>query len=279
MHQLLQMAHKTIAQQHWCRPGQEVQGTHSPGSISLCPLCCLQAHAGQPRYMAALTAVLLQAGIADPDLVQALLADHDCWPALLTLCTPQLSTPAEKHAQRLSRLSPHAGLLTPGSADVGCASRQQEVPPRGRSEGKADTILEPGCGGDNTTQQSPCDPADAAGTGVSSRWQSDKLLWAHHMQHTASAASHVAQLITSFVQSQPEAGAPPGKHTGMDSLVALLQCYAMWAETAARPMCAPVWPPQAQLQRHQHAMLEHVAQAGMQRVCIARCCWRDSAKL
>lgn len=129
-------------------------------------------------------------------------------------------------------------------------------------------VSEPDCAGDDATQQTPCTQANAADAEVSSSQQSDKLLRAVHMQHTASAASHVAQLITSFVQSQPEAGSLLGKHAGMDSLVTLLQCYAMCAETAARPLCAPVWPPQAQLQRQQHAMLEHVAQAGMQRVAL-----------
>jgi len=42
-----------------------------------------------PSYMTALTAVLLQAATAVPDLVQAHLADQHCWPALLAICKPK----------------------------------------------------------------------------------------------------------------------------------------------------------------------------------------------
>lgn len=212
--------------------------------------------------MAALTAVLLQAGTADPDLVQALLADHDCWPALLAVCTAQPSTPAQTHTQRLHQLSSDACLPTVGLAVAGCGEcTQQEVLPQCGLKSNAGMASEPGCAGDST-QQVLCDQEEAAEDGGNPNRQSSSLLWTHDMQHTASAVSHVAQLITCFVQSQSELGSPPEKHSGTDSLIALLHCYAVHAATASCPLSAPVWPPQGQLQRQQHAMLEHVAQAG-----------------
>ena len=122
-------------------------------------------------------------------------------------------------------------------------------------------VSEP-CGEDDAAQQLPCDPDRAVDSAVSPSQQSDHSLQAHHMLHTASAMSHVAQLITCLVQSQPECDIPPGTYGGTDCLRTLLHCYALYAHTASRPLSAPVWPAQVQAQQQQHAMLEHVAQAG-----------------
>ena len=237
--------------------------------LSACDLTtpvALQAHCHQPRYMTALTAVLLQAAIADPDLVRAHLTDHHCWPALLALCTCQPSASAEQHAQRLSQLSGSDCLSAAGLSISGRSTRQESHPGSATGTARnADIVAEPNCEED-ITQQLPCDhkkPGDAV---VSPNHQSDQLLLAQHMQHTANAVSHVAQLITCFVQSQPESGVASSTYAGTDSLKALLHCYVVYAETACRPLSAPVWPAQVQAQQRQHAMLEHVAQAGE---CVA----------
>ena len=211
----------------------------------------------------ALTAVILQAAIADPDLVRVHLADHHCWPALLAVCTCQPSASAEQHAQRLSQLSGSDCLSTVGPSISGLASTKQESHP-GSATGtarSADIGTKPTCEED-IAQQLPCDQHKAGDAAVSPNHQSDQLLLAQHMQHTASAASHVAQLITCFAQSQPESGVSSSTYAGTDGLKAMLHCYAVYADTASRPLSAPVWPAQLQAQRQQHAVLEHVAQAG-----------------
>lgn len=225
----------------------------------------LQAHSGQPRYMTALTAVLLQAAIADPDLVRAHLADHHCWPALLALCMCLPSSCATQHAQRLSQLSARNSLSAFGSSSFGPASTKPESGPDCISTGtacNADMASEP-CGEDDAAQQQLAyDPDKAVDSAGSPSQQRDQSLRTQHMQHTAGAVSHVAQLIICLVQSQPECDIPPGIYAGTDSLRALLHCYALYADTASRSLSAPVWPAQVQAQQQQHAMLEHVAQAG-----------------
>ena len=211
--------------------------------------------------MTALTAVLLQAAIADPDLVRAHLADHHCWPALLPLCTCQPSTPVTQHAQRLSQLSARNTLPASGLSSLGPASSKQESGPDCTTGTACNMVSEP-CGEDNAAQQLPSEPDKAADSAGSPSQQSDHSLQAHHMLHTAGAVSHVAQLITCLVQSQPECDILLGTYAGTDSLKALLHCYALYADTASRPLSAPVWPAQVQAQQQQHAMLEHVALAG-----------------
>ena len=227
----------------------------------------LQAHSARPRFMTALTAVLLQAAVADPDLIRAHLADHHCWPALLALCMSKPSASAEQHAQRLSQLSVSDCLSTVGLSISALASTEKGSYPSSATgtARNADMISEPAWE-EETALQLPCDQDKAADAAVSPSQQSDQLLLAQHMQHTASCVSHVAQLITCFVQSQPESGASTSTYAGIDSLKALLRCYVAYAETASRALSAPVWPAQVQAQQQQHAMLENVAQAGE---CVA----------
>lgn len=223
----------------------------------------LQAHGGQPRYTTALTAVLLQAAIADPDLVQAHLADHHCWPALLALCTSQPSAPAEQHAQRLSQLSGCDSLSTSGLDISDLTSTSQGIAPGSATDAarNADILSEPE-DDENTVQQLPRDQDKAGDAAVSPSHQCNQRSVPQHMQHTANCVIHVAQLITCFVQSQPESGLSSDAYAGTDSLKALLHCYAMYAEAASCRLSAPVWPAQVQAQQQQQAMLEHVAQAG-----------------
>lgn len=227
--------------------------------------CGLQAYSSQPTYMTALTAVLLQAAIADPDLVQAHLADHHCWPALLALCTCQPSTSAAQHAQRFSQLSACNSLSALGSSSFGPASTKQDSDPdcTTGTACNADMVSEP-YDVDDAAQQLPCDPDKAVDSVGSPILQSGQSLQANHMLHTASAVSHVAQLIICLLQSQPECNRSPSTYAGTDTL---LHCYALYADTASRPLSAPVWPAQVQAQQQQHAMLEHVAQAG--ECCVA----------
>ena len=112
---------------------------------------------------------------------------------------------------------------------------------------------------DGTSQQMGCDRDKAADAAGSPSQQFHKL---PYTQQTASTASHVAQIITCCLQSQPDCGRSLETYAGTDSLKALLHCYAVHAAMASCPLSAPVWPAQAQEQRQQHAMLEHVAQAG-----------------
>lgn len=234
-----------------------------PTSLSSHLIVALQAHSAHPKYLTALTAVLLQAAVADPDLVQAHLADHHCWSALLTSCTLQPSTSDEHHAQCLSQLSGSDCLSALGLSNFGPASTKQErdLDSGTGTASNVDVVWDPDCER-NTAQQLLCDQDNAGDAAGSPSHQRDQLSLVQHTQNTASYVTHVAQLITCFVQSQPDAGESFSTYAGADSLKALLHCYVGCAETASRPLSAPVWPAQVQAQQQQHAMLERVAQAG-----------------
>jgi len=221
-----------------------------------------------PSYMTALTAVLLQAAIADPDLVQAHLADQQCWPALLAVCKPEPTASALQHAHRLTQLAgtqynslshlhrsstaSHQQLpslhtsadLSPEavSADVaGCTEAfssnvKQQEPTQGRSSRHKSTLAEDLVEGD--------------------------LSHAQYAASTAGAASHVAQMITTMVQNQAvQSDTPPG-YANADALEALLHCYNEHAQAASSQLPEPVWPVQNARQKQQQAMLQHIAHAG-----------------
>ncbi len=221
-----------------------------------------------PSYMMALTAVLLQAAIADPDLVQAHLADQHCWPALLTVCTPEPTASALQHAHRLTQL---AGTKHGPLADLHCSSTasDQQLPSLHTSADlspdpvSADVADGTAAFRSNAEHQEPTQ-------GRSSRHKSTMavdlvegdLSHAQHAASTAGAASHVAQMITAMVQSQAvQCDTPPG-YAGLDALEALLHCYSEHAQAASSQLPEPVWPVQNARQKQQQAMLQHVAQAG-----------------
>lgn len=222
----------------------------------------MQAPGATGSYMTALTAVLLQAAIADPDLVQALLADQQCWPALLAVCTPKATPPATHHAHRLEQLgcSRHRQsdcLPTPTSpmqqdmlapqlpsalsseATLVDVSAKHQVP----SKSKGSQGSRPSC-------------ATAVGPG------DEELLQAACEASTAGAAGHVAQLITIMVQSQAGVSGTTAGYVGLEALEALLHCYSRHAKAASSQLPAPVWPAVAAGHRQQQAMLQHVAEAG-----------------
>jgi hypothetical protein len=220
-----------------------------------------------PSYMMALTAVLLQAAIADPDLVQAHLADQQCWPALLAICKPEPTASAVQHAHHLTQLActKHGPL-----AHCHCSSTtsHQHLPSPHTS---ADLSPEAVCADvadctealrSNAKHQEPTQ-------GRSSRHRStmavdlveEDVLHAQHAASTAGAASHVAQ-ITAMMQNQAVQGDTPPGYANADALEALLHCYSMHAQAASSQLPEPVWPMQNARQKQQQAMLRHVAQAG-----------------
>ncbi len=221
-----------------------------------------------PSYMMALTAVLLQAAIADPDLVQAHLADQHCWPALLAVCKPESTASALQHAHRLTQLADtHHNSLSHLHCS-GTASHQH-LPSLHTS---ADLSLEAVSANvaDCTVAFSSSAKHQETTPGSSSRHRTTMVVdlvegdlsHAQHAASTAGAASHVAQMITAMVQSQAvEGDAPPGYATA-DALETLLHCYSEHAGAASSQLTEPVWPVQSAQQKQQQAMLQHVACAG-----------------
>ncbi|DBA67372.1 TPA: hypothetical protein ACH3X2_001663 [Trebouxia sp. C0005] len=221
-----------------------------------------------PSYLMALTAVLLQAAIADPDLLQAHLADQHCWPALLAICKPEPTASAMQHAHCLTQL---AGTHHNSLAHSHCsrtASHQQlpslhasaGVPPEAVSVDVADCTE---AFSSNAKHQEPAQ-------GRSSRHRSTTavdlvegdLSHAHYAASSAGAASHVAQLITAMVQSQAVEGDIAPGYASLNALEALLHCYSVHAQAASNQLPGPVWPMQNARQKQQQAMLQHVAHAG-----------------
>jgi len=221
-----------------------------------------------PSYMTALTAVLLQAAIADPDLVQAHLADQHCWPALLAICNPEPTASALQHANRLAQL---AGTHHNSLSHLHCSgtASHQHLP---SSHTSADLSLEAVSAdvADCTEVFRSSAKRQEPTAGRSSRHRSTMamdpvegdLSHAQHAASTAGAASHVAQMITAMVQSQAvQSDTPPG-YAGLDALEALLHCYSEHAQAASSQLPEPVWPVQSAQQKQQQAMLQHVAHAG-----------------
>ncbi len=218
-----------------------------------------------PSSMMALTAVLLQAAIADPDLVQAHLADQHCWRALLAVCKPEPTASALQHAHRLTQLAGthHESLYCSGTTSY------QPLPSLHTS---ADLSREAVCAdvADGTEAFSSNAKHQEPTQGRSSRHKPTMALdlgegdlsYAQHAASTAGAASHVAQMITAMVQSQAvQSDTPPG-YANADALEALLHCYSEHAQAAACQLSEPVWPMQSAQQKQQQAMLQHVAHAG-----------------
>ena len=222
----------------------------------------MQAPGATGSYMTALTAVLLQAAIADPDLVQALLADQHCWPALLAVCTPKATPPATHHAHRLEQLgcsrhrqagclptptspmqqdmlAPHSFSALPSEATLADVNAEHQVPYKGKGSQDSRQGCSTGVG-----------PGD------------EKLLQAACEASTAGAAGHVAQLMTVMVQSQAGVSGTTAGYVGLEALEALLHCYSRHAKAASSQLPAPVWPAVAAGHRQQQAMLQHVAEAG-----------------
>ena len=224
--------------------------------------------------MTALTAVVLQAAIADPDLVHAHLADHNCWPALLAVCTSQPSTAARQHAQRVHQLSSSNSMPAPASSGSGlstiqpeelCGSSNAMTHSRDRAAGwhAADDITPGGTDQQQPHSQTQAAKGKALDTTAGAGQHDGQGMWLGPVQATPGAASHVAQLTTCLVQSQ--SGSNSGMsdaYAGIDSLTALLHCYVAHASLASCPLAVPVWPAKVQQQQQQHAMLEHAAQAG-----------------
>ncbi|DBB03962.1 TPA: hypothetical protein ACH3X1_013032 [Trebouxia sp. C0004] len=220
-----------------------------------------------PSYMMALTAVLLQAAIADPDLVQAHLADQHCWPALLAVCKPEPTTSALQHAHRLTQLAyTHHNSL----AHFQCFRTTPHHLPSPHTS--ADLSPEPVCADvadgtaafrSNAKQQEPTPGRSSShrSTTAVDLVEGD-LSHAQHAASTAGAASHVAQIITVMVQSQAVEGDTAPGYAGLDTLQALLHCYSVHAQAASCQLPEPVWPVQTARQKQQQAMLQHVAQAG-----------------
>ena len=221
--------------------------------------------------MAALTAVVLQAAIADPDLVHAHLADHTCWPALLALCTYQPSAAARQHAQRVHQLSSCHSMPASASASSdlkttlhqalnGTATVMTHSRGRTTSWQAAGDICQQGADQQEPRSQAQAAKGKATDTTAGTDQGDEQGTWSGPEQAAEGAASHVAQLITCLVQSQT--GSNNDTYSGIDSLTALLHCYVAHASAASCQLAAPVWPGQVQQQQQQHAMLEHVAQAG-----------------
>ncbi len=211
----------------------------------------------------ALTAVLLQAAIADPDLVQAHLADQACWPVLLAIFKPQPTSSETQHRQRLEQLGASSYLLSGGSdAQRGMMPRHSPSnlsSEQGRTVPSAQPPLtgsrqqyssEDNCSQGCSQKSAATEPAD------------EEFLQAGYEACTAGAASHVAQLITLLTQSQASHSSTARTYAGADALEALLHCYSTNAHPSSRQLPVPVWPAQAQRQRQQQAMLQHVAEAG-----------------
>ena len=221
-----------------------------------------------PSYMMALTAVLLQAAIADPDLVQAHLADQHCWPALLAVCKPELTASALQHAHRLTQLAgtKHGPLADHHRSST--ASHQHRPSPRSSADLSPEAV---------SADVADCTEAFKSNAehqeptqGRSSRHKSTlagdlvegDVSHAQYAASTAGAASHVAQMITAMVQSQIAEGDIPPGYANTDALEALLHCYSEHAQTASSQLPEPVWPMQSAQQKQQQAMLQHVAHAG-----------------
>ena len=248
----------------------------------------LQDPAATPVFKMALTAVILQAAIADPDLVQAHLADHQSWPNLLAMLTAAPLRSAVQHAQCLQQLAPSSllhephGSSGPAAALEGASGTQASL--------NTDTVMQPPAqpvaaslneqhmpdAQQQTMAGAPSTSCSPSPQAVSSqRSPHDEWLLPEHGLHAAGAASHVAQLITVLIQSQPGLPASVSSYAGTAAVNALLHCYSAHSETAASGLRAPVWPAQAQRQRQQQAMLQHVAEAGVSYVSSVRhkiCC-------
>ena len=218
--------------------------------------------------MMALTAVLLQAAIADPDLVQAHLADQHCWPALLAVCTPEPTASALQHAHRLTQLAcTHRKSLSHLHCSGTTSHQHLPSPPT-----SAELSVEPVCADvANCTEAFKGHAEHQKPTqGRSSRHKPTAALdlvegdlsRAQHAASTAGAASHVAQMITAMVQSQTVEGDTPSGYANADALEALLLCYSEHAQAASSQQPEPVWPMQSAQQKQQQAMLQHVAHAG-----------------
>ena len=228
----------------------------------------MQGQGATAGYMMALTAVLLQAAIADPDLVQAHLADQHCWPALLAVCKPQRTASATQHAHHISQLSCSSHVHSSDAHEFP-SDTQQAVQPTGYfadlPTGGHITASDAEQQQQQQTTEGNCRQGITPRFGAGRIEQDGELAWAGYEAHAAAAASHVAQLITVLIQSQPEQAGAATSYAGTDALGALLHCYSVHGKTAACHLAAPVWPQQAQRQRQQHAMLQFVAEAGRRR--------------
>ena len=230
-----------------------------------------QADDAAPGVKTALTAVILQAAIADPDLVHAHLADHKCWPALLAICTPQPSAAARQYAQLCSQLWSNCSMSTSVSANA-CSemTQEQKLHSQDSAVDRKQAMSEHQAAGtasqdgiwQKAHQQSKAAEERATDAAVAAEHCDAQGLLAAHVQAATGAASHVAQLIICLLQSQPARRSPPEAFSGVDSLKALLHCYVVHTKTACQQLSAPVWPAQARRQQQQHLMLQHVAQAG-----------------
>lgn len=275
----------------------------------------MQDPAAPAQVTWAATAVLLQAAIGDPGLVQANLADHKLWPALLAACTP-CSTPATvQHTQLLTHLGPssialqgfHVGpsmlpnssvpasladteleeraTTSPGSSAASASgdhtAAAEQAPPRQQHPDLAfdapqhdNAASARGAAGDEqpsghaAQQQQPTEQAQQEHNSNKPTLQQHSPAWlnvaaAERQVAEAGSAGHVAQLITLFLRTQPpQEGADSCGFASRQAFGVLLHCYARHSKAAAAGLKAPVWPVQAQKQRAQHGLLQHVAEAG-----------------
>lgn len=249
----------------------------------------------------AATGVLLQAAIADPDLIQAQIADHNAWPALLAACKSRRSPSAELHAQLVRQLGPSStgaqGFYAGAAPSVRACPNSvalAKIAKHGRAQHDTAQHAGPVCQQQSASKQHdaghdalsgaadegmyPCQqsqhPAQAQAMMLDSQVQcTSDLQQAEHQMAEAGSAGHVAQLITLFLQTQEqdEGSSKVSTFASKQAFDTMLLCYVTHAQEAATVLEAPVCANQKQRQRAQHSMIQHVAEAGVslpQQACL-----------